>query len=341
MKKKGFLIGAAIVCLILSAIGIYLYGQLWSPNTAFSENNKIMLVRTGTDFDQLCNQLEQENLVKNITGFQFAAKLKKFTKVKPGRYKLKSGMSNVQLVNMLRAGDQEALLIRLDGMMDLHDVAGALGKKLEHDSLYFESYFSPDTAMQRGFTPEAFSSFFIADTYDFFWNMTGEEFLQRMKTIYDAYWTKNNLNKAQALQLSPAQVATLASIVKGETAIKEEAPKIAGLYLNRLHQGIRLQADPTVLFAIHDASRQRVLPEDLQVVSAYNTYQIDGLPPGPISLPEKTYLDAVLNAESHAYIYMCAQPENTGFHNFTSSYDQHLQNAKAYHDWLNRSNIRR
>lgn len=251
-------------------------------------------------------------------------------------------MTNMALVNLLRSGAQESILIRLDGLRDLQELAGTLGKELEHDSSYFASYLlPPDSALKHGFSPSTFACLFIADTYDFYWSTSGADLLTRMNEIYERFWTPERRAKADALGLSLEEVATLASIVKGETARKDEAPKIAGLYYNRIQLGMPLQADPTVLFGLNDRTRKRVLYSDLSIDHAYNTYRIVGLPPGPISLPEKTYLDAVLNLAKHNYIYMCAQPDGTGYHNFAESYSDHQKNSALYHAWADKNNISR
>lgn len=340
MTQKKKWIAAGVLALLGMVALLFLYIAYFSSNTAFTEKHKILLVRTGSDIEGLAHDMAAQGILKNEDSFLWCAKLKRFSTVKPGRYKIVSGMGNGALVNLLRSGAQETILIRLDGLRDLQELAGALGRNLEHDSAYFANYLlPPDTASKYGFTPATFACLFIANSYDFYWNTTGADLIKRMEEIYANFWTPERRAKADALHLSLDEVSTLASIVKGETARKDEAPKIAGLYYNRIKTGMPLQADPTVLFGLNDRSRRRVLYSDLAIDHPYNTYKIAGLPPGPISLPEKTYLDAVLNLESHNYIYMCAQPGGTGYHNFTDSYAEHQKNSVLYQEWQNKNNV--
>lgn len=341
--KKRLLIAAGIALVFLAIAGAIAANRiLFANNTSFSDTTKLFYVRTGTSFENLVQKLQREGIISNQRTFKWAASLKRFETVKPGKYKFAKGESNQNIINRLRSGNQEPVLVRLDGTATLADLCGKLSKQLEADSATFAATFlNPDTIAVRGFVPETFASMFIGDTYDFFWNMTATQIIERMKKEYTTYWSDDKDSLAAQLELTREQVATLASIVKGETAMKAEAPKIAGLYLNRLRNGIPLQADPTVKFALGNPNVQRILYQDLSVDSPYNTYKYSGLPPGPISLPEPEYMDAVLKHENHDYIYMCAQPGNTGFHNFAVSGEQHMQNAAAYQRWLNERNILR
>jgi UPF0755 protein len=342
MTNKKKWMAAGILALLALVAMLFFYVAYFSNNTAFQEKSKILLVRSGSNIEGLAQEMAKQGILKNESSFLWCAKLKRFSLVKPGRYKIVSGMGNGALVNLLRSGAQSTILIRLDGLRDLQELAGALGRELEHDSAYFAAYLlPPDTAAKFGFTPATFASLFIANSYDFYWNTTGVDLMKRMQEIYENFWTPERRSKADSLHLSLDEVATLASIVKGETARKDEAPKIAGLYYNRIKTGMPLQADPTVLFGLNDRTRKRLLFSDLSIDHPYNTYRIAGLPPGPISLPEKTYLDAVLNLTSHNYIYMCAQPEGTGYHNFTDSYSEHQKNSALYQAWVNKNNIYR
>ena len=342
MKKRLLIAGGIALFLVALAGAIGAYRILFVTNTSFTDNSKLFYVRTGTSFESLVQKLQREGIIANANTFQWAASMKRFESVKAGKYKFSKGDNNQSIINRLRSGNQEPVLVRLDGTATLAELCGKLAKQLEADSATFAATFlNPDTIAARGFAPETFASLFLGDTYDFYWNNSATHIIERMKKEYTAYWTTDKDNLATQLQLTREQVATLASIVKGETAMKAEAPKIAGLYLNRLKRGIPLQADPTVKFALGNPSIQRILYQDLSVDSPYNTYKYAGLPPGPISLPEPVYMDAVLQHENHDYIYMCAQPGNTGYHNFAVSGEQHMQNAAAYQRWLNERNILR
>jgi UPF0755 protein len=182
----------------------------------------------------------------------------------------------------------------------------------------------------------------LGDTYEMFWTSSPENFFSRMNIQYDDFWTNEKDTLASRIGLTEHEVYVLASIVRGETANKDEAPEIAGLYLNRLKQDMLLQSDPTVLFGINTKEkRQRVRHDDLKFDSPYNTYLYKGLPPATIHIVEKTYIDAVLNAATHNYIFMCAQPGGTGKHNFAVTYEEHKQYAKAYQQYLDSIDIQR
>jgi UPF0755 protein len=340
--KRLVLISLAVILLLFAGAAIYAYTQIGRANTAFSEPSKLLYVPSSFEMDELVERLLEENIIASVKNFQLVAQLKKFHTPKPGKYRIKKGMSNNALVNLLRSGNQEPVLIRLDDLRTVEELAGRLAKSTEIDSAsYLDHFLNPKFLSDRQLTARTMVSLIIADTYDFFWTLSPEEFTTRMGEIHNQYWTRERLQKAQAIGLSPTEVYTLASIVKGETARKDEAPIIAGLYLNRLRKGMRLESDPTVIFANGNFGSQRVLYSDLSTASPYNTYQNAGLPPGPISLCEKTYLDAVLDAENHDYLFMCAQPGGTGKHSFAVSYEQHLQYAKEYRTWLDEANIRR
>ncbi|MCC6600429.1 MAG: endolytic transglycosylase MltG [Crocinitomicaceae bacterium] len=341
MKKKLLLFIASIALLVLLASG-WLYLKIFSSNTGFNKESVLLYLPTGSSFDDLRHRLVSQNIINSETSFLLAARLKKFDKIKPGRYRVKKGISNNDLINMLRSGNQEAVMVKLDGVQTLPQLAGRLSHYLERDSAGFaNTLLDPNVADSMGFTPANFSAMFIADTYNFLWTTTSNDFLVRMSKEYKKVWDQKRKDQAAALGMSEAEVSTLASIVKGETSRKEEAPIIAGLYLNRLRRGEPLQSDPTVIFANGLQGVERVLFSDLQIDSPYNTYLHSGLPPGPISLVEKFYIDAVLNPERHEYLFMCAQPGNTGYHNFSRTYEQHLIYAQHYRKWLNDSGINR
>ena len=201
---------------------------------------------------------------------------------------------------------------------------------LLNDSVYCDSL---------GFTPETINALFIPNTYEIYWNISADKFIRRMKREYDAFWTPERLKKAEEIGLTPVEASILASIVEEETAASDEYPIVAGLYINRLHAGIPLQADPTVKFAVGDFSLQRILFEHLEIDSPYNTYINTGLPPGPIRIPSKKGIDSVLNYTKHNYIYMCAKEDFSGTHNFASNYADHMANARKYWKALNERKI--
>jgi UPF0755 protein len=217
-----------------------------------------------------------------------------------------------------------------------------LSSQIEPDTTKLLEAFGDTTFLQKnGFSKENVFAMFLPNTYEVYWNISAEKFRNKMLDEYNRFWTKERIDKATAVNLTPVQVITLASIVHKESVKKSERPTIAGVYLNRLKQGMPLQADPTVIYALKLRNNnfnqiiKRVLYNDLFINSPYNTYQNIGLPPGPIAMPDVDAVDAVLNAQKHNYIYFCASVEKFGYHVFASTYEQHQVNAKKYANWMN------
>jgi UPF0755 protein len=236
---------------------------------------------------------------------------------------------------------QTPLNVTFNNVRTKEDLAGKVSKYLVADSLSILNLFSNESLIQKyGFTTETFRTMFIPDTYEFYWTTSAEEFAERMKSEYDKFWNAERRKKAEEINLTPAEITTLASIVQAETAKKEEQNRIAGLYMNRLKNGQLLQADPTVKYAVGDFSLKRILNVHLHIDSPYNTYKNAGLPPGPINFPETTAIDAVLNFERHNYLYMCAKEDFSGYHNFAVTLDEHNRNAAKYRRELDKLNIK-
>jgi UPF0755 protein len=230
----------------------------------------------------------------------------------------------------------------------LEDFAGRIASQLECDSLSLMKAFTDKKFLdENGFTEENVLSVCIPNSYESFWNTKAEKFRDKMAKEYRNFWTTERLAKAKALNLSPIQVSILASIVHKETVKKDERPKVAGVYLNRLAKGIKLEADPTVIYAVKKTSGdfkqviKRVLYKDLETNSPFNTYMYNGLPPGPIAMPDITALDAVLNPVKHDYIYFCASVTNFGYHEFAVTPAQHEVNRQKYVAWVSKQGIKR
>jgi UPF0755 protein len=271
-------------------------------------------------------------------------------KFPPGKYTLSGNLSARAIFNKINSGNQNPVSFRIDNIKTIYKLAQRFGKKFEQDSAKFMEYVNNNLDMLAPNTNEFPKEIreqrvlqrLLGDTYEMFWTTTPENFFSRLNIQYDAFWTSEKDKLASRIGLTEHEVYVLASIVRGETANKDEAPEIAGLYLNRLRKNMLLQSDPTVLFGINTTEkRQRVRHDDLKSNSPYNTYLYKGLPPATIHIVEKTYLDAVLNAASHNYIFMCAQPGGTGKHNFAISYEEHKKYAKAYQHYLDSINIQR
>lgn len=330
-----------VIALIGLGIGFMLYRWIYAPNVVSEKADTYFYVYSSDDYLNVVERLNKSGLVTNIRSFKWVAERKNYPNtVKPGRYFIQPNMSNNQLVNLLRSGAQVPVNVMFNNIRFLPELAGELAQQLEPDSAHFMAAFTNDSLLRYyGFTPNTVLALFIPNTYELYWNTSPEDFMERMAKEFRNFWTEERKQKALALNLSQSEVATLASIVQQETARNDEKPKIAGVYLNRLRIGMPLQADPTLLFALQDFSIRRVLNVHKKIDSPYNTYKYKGLPPGPISLPEISSLTAVLNPADHNFYYFCAKEDFSGYHNFASTYAEHLRNARRYQSALNQRRI--
>lgn len=331
----------AFLILLSVVIGGWGYRMAFASNFIPDETTYVYIDRS-KDFDGLCRQLEEKAGCKRIGSFKQLAKILKYPlHLRTGRYAVKPGMSNLALLNDLRRGHQAATRVTFNNVRFKEELAERLDEQLMldknellqlwNDSAYCDSL---------GFTPQTWTALFIPNTYEVYWNITADGFMRRMLREYNAFWTPARRAKAEAIGLTPVEVATFASIVEEETAAPDEYPIVAGLYLNRLKAGIPLQADPTVKFAVGDFTLQRILFEHLEIDSPYNTYKYAGLPPGPLRVPTIRGLEAVLNYTHHRYLYMCAKEDFSGRHNFAVTLAEHNRNANRYRAELNRRKIR-
>jgi UPF0755 protein len=262
--------------------------------------------------------------------------------VKPGRYRVANGMGNKEMITLLRAGLQTPVRVTFTGFRTPEQLAEKISSQIEADSVDIVKAFADKQLVEQyGFDTHTFISMFIPNTYEFFWNTDANGFFSRMKREYDVFWNAARDEKATSLNLSRIDVSTLASIVEEETIHRDERPKVAGVYINRLQKGMPLQADPTIKFAVGDFGLRRILTKHLQVDSPYNTYKRRGLPPGPINAPSISSIDAVLNYENHKYIYFCAKSDFSGYHAFARTLVEHNKNAREYQSALNRQRIYR
>lgn len=261
--------------------------------------------------------------------------------VRPGRYDVGSGQSVLDVARRLRRGQQSPLRLTIPCVWRSQDLAGRLSRVLMADSAALAGAMT-DAALlcELGTDSANVVGLCLANTYEVYWTVAPADFLRRMKRESDRFWTNERRAAAERLGLTPAQVVTLASIVDKETAAAAEQPRVAGMYLNRLRTGMKLQADPTVKFALGRFDLRRILHEHLTVDSPYNTYRYEGLPPGPICLPSLQSIEAVLRAEQHDYLYMCAKEDFSGTHNFARTYDEHMANARRYRAALNARGIK-
>jgi UPF0755 protein len=332
------------VGLVVMVVVVYkFYGRIYEENVSLETEHVIFYIPTGSDFGEVATRLEAEGILLSMRSFKWVADKKNYPEnVKAGRYKIANGISNNELVNMLRSGDQDPVLVVFNNIRKLDQLAGKVSSYLEPDSASFADYLlDPERPSEYDLTPATFTSMFIPNTYEFFWNTSPEAFLERMKMEYDRFWNGERDRKAKRMEFTREEVVTLASIVDEETLFDEENARVAGLYLNRIKQGIPLQADPTLRFALDDFTIQRILNKDKRIDSPYNTYLNRGLPPGPISIPSVSAIDGVLDHEKHQYLYMCAKADFSGYHAFAKTLSQHNRNAREYQRELNKKRIYR
>lgn len=340
-KTKVILAILALVLIILAGTGINYYLKYFKPNV--TGNKDYLYIPTGSDFKDVYSIISSENMVKDTLSFLNAAQNMDYpVKVKAGRYRLTKDMSNRSLINMLKAGNQEPVKISFQNVRLKHTLAGMISKKIESDSASISQLLDSAAFVEKyGFNTDNVYTMFIPNSYEVYWNSNPEKFFLRMHAEYLKFWNDQRKAKAAAINLSQSEVSILASIVDSEALNDSEMPRIAGLYMNRLHKGMRLEADPTVIFAANDFTIRRVLNKHLRINSPYNTYLNTGLPPGPITMPSINAIDAVLNYEKHDYIYMCAKEDFSGYHNYASNLTQHLQNARKFQEALNQRNIKK
>ena len=339
---KRFLIITFFVFLLsgLTGGGVGYYFFL-SPNFA-PQQTVYLYIDPEQDFEHLCRQLKDSAGCLNINSFREVAKILNYPEnLKTGRYAVVSGTNNYDLLKTLRNGQQEPVRITFNNIRLKEDLSDKLSEQLMITSQDLNALLNDASfCASLGFTPVTIKSMFIPNTYEVYWNISAGKLIERMKREYDAFWTENRRDQAQKIRLTPLDVSILASIIEEESAMTDEYPVIAGLYINRLHRGIPLQADPTIKYALGNFAIQRVLNEHLQIDSPYNTYLYTGLPPGPLRIPSLKGLESVLNYQKHNYLYMCAKEDFSGRHNFAVTLSEHNRNAERYRAELNRRGIR-
>ena len=342
-KSKKIIIALALILVVIAAIVLpKFYFKYFADNVKTTE--KVYLyIPTNAGYEQLKDSIAKVNFLKRPGYFYSLASDRELqTKFKPGKYAIKPGMNNRAIINMLIAGNQEPVDVSFRNIRLKGNFAKSMSQKLEFDSASLMQLLdSTQFVGEYGFTKDNIYTMFIPNSYEMFWNTSAIDFFLRMNKEYKAFWTSERLKKAEDLKLTPQQVTILASIVDAEALADKEMPTIAGLYLNRLRRGIKLEADPTVIFANNDFTIRRVLNRHLTKESPYNTYRVRGLPPGPIMMPSINAIDATLNPEQHNYIYMCAKEDFSGYHNFATTLAEHMVNARKFQAALNQRNIKK
>ena len=332
MRPSKGLIFFLVFSILLISFGYYAYQICYTPNVLVGKQDRVLVIPKGEGFKYVQKKFHEDNYVQDLTSFSFLSKLMDYDEhVKPGRYILRANMTNIQAIRLLRAGIQEPVKITFNNVRLIRDLSERITKNLNMKPEEFEAALIQFTMNNRfGFNKDNILTMFIPNTYEVYYNVSAEDLVEKMHAEYDKWWTDERKALANKIGLTPIEVSILASIVQAESIKPDEAPVIAGLYINRLKKGIPLQADPTLVFAVGDFTLKRVLNEHKEVESPYNTYKYAGLPPGPINMPEINSLKAVLNYKESNYLYMCAKEDFSGYHNFTSSYQQHLNNASKY-----------
>ena len=341
MKKKSRILLWAVLSLI--AVGtlavLNFYGTFYYNNVKEGDKPHEVRVYRNFTYDQLVDAVLQTGAIDNETTFLRTARFMKLREnFRPGLYRLKPGMGNKALVRMLAKGWQQPVRLVIPGYYrSLDRFADFLGEQLEAGREAFATVLDdPASAARYGFDPQNFIGMFIPNTYEVWWTVTPGEFLDRMHTEYEKFWSGERDEKARNIGLTRQEVTTLASIVIEETKYGPEMPRVAGVYMNRLQKDMLLQADPTVIFAVGEPGLKRVLNRHLETDSPYNTYKYAGLPPGPITMPPVAAIDAVLDYEHHDYLYFCAKDTFDGQHAFARTLSAHNENARRYQRALSR-----
>ena len=334
---KTLLISTLIISILVLFFGWYVF---FSPNINQTKDN-YLYVNTNDSKAELGIKLMSNGIVKNNYSFEIASKILRFNNVKPGKYNISNVNNNLALIKMLRSGNQEPVKFTFQKIRTLRQLASIVGQKLEIDSNQFYNFLNTDDSISKfGFSPENSISMFLPNTYELWWNIDIEAFLNKMKSEHDKFWNRNEIQeKLKNQNLTSNQVTIIASIVDEETNQNDEKEQVAGVYINRFRIGMKLEADPTVKFAVGDFTIKRIINIHLKKQSPFNTYMYAGLPPGPICTPSISSINAVLNYKKHNFLYFCAKEDFSGYHNFSPNFQGHLENARKYQAALNKRKI--
>ena len=342
-----FIIWLGVACFLFLAVTFtYNYhNTYYAENTSFNEEKIFLYIPTGSGLNNLKTQISPF-LKDSSTFFDAAYKTKYVLNIKAGKYEIKKGFSNKEIINSLRFNNIPVNVI-FNNIERLENLASKVSNYIESDSLSLINSFNEELFLKtNNLNPESVFAIFLPNTYEFYWNTSADQFRDKMLNQYNLFWNSSRKKKADALNLSPIQVSVLASIVQRETPKVDERPTISGVYFNRLKKSMRLQADPTVVYTIKktkgfDKKIRRVLYKDLKIKSPYNTYLNRGLPPGPIYMSDFSSIESVLNMENNDYLFFVADVKRPGYHIFAKTYRQHNKNKRQYTSWLRKNNIRR
>ena len=341
VKKKKIIVVVLAGMFVLAGVAAALFFRTFMAENVRNKDVTVV-VPPGATFEQVMDTLRKYEVLKSEATFRKTADALKYKTMRVGKYDISGCRTNLDLVRLLRRGQHYPVKFTFNNVRTADQLVERVGHKFFFEPEELSALLHDRSYMQKfGLSDTTAVCLFIPNTYDLYYDITAEDFLDRMNGYYEQFWNEQRRATASDIGLTPVQVATLASIVEEENMRPSEKAIIAGLYMNRIHKDMLLQSDPTVKFAIGDFARKRILNADLQVDSPYNTYKYKGLPPGPIRIPEASTMDSVLHYRHHNYLYMCAKEDFSGYHNFTASAAEHAQNAARYRAALNARNIKK
>jgi UPF0755 protein len=338
--KNKWVIAAIVAGAIIVFAGIFVYYNLFASQFQTEKKAYVYIDRDDTP-DSITVKVERAGMPRSMNAFKWLmAHLDDAKNIHTGRYLIKPGDGNYPVFRRLTRGQQAPLNFSINDIRTCGQLAEKIGNQLMIDSSEVAIRLNDSAFCSKlGFKKETVISLFIPNTYEIYWNISTADLFKKMKKEYNSFWSNQRLSKAKSIGFTPSEVCTIASIVEEETNNTAEKPMVAGLYINRLHKGMKLQADPTVKFAVQNFTIKRVTGEYLRSNSPYNTYKFEGLPPGPIRIPSIKGIDAVLNYTRHNFVYMCAKEDFSGTHNFAATWEEHMVNARKYQAELNKRKI--
>ena len=341
MKNRTLKIALAIISIIVVGAAAISYWICFGTFSSHTEHTYLYIDKDD-NIDSVYTKIEEAGAPQQMLGFKLLSNILGYDEaVKTGKYEIGNHLTTIDIIRNLRNKHQVPVRLTIPNVRTMSRLSYKLAKSIEPDSAELMQCFTDSAFCEKYHsTPATISCLFLPNTYEVYWDITPEQLATKMEKESMKFWSKERRAKADSLEMTLTEVMTLASIVDQETANNAEKPKIAGMYLNRLKKGMLLQADPTVKFALQQFSLRRILHEHLKFDSPYNTYIYKGLPPGPISIPALSSIEAVLNADPNDYLFMCAKEDFSGTHNFASTYSEHLKNARKYTRALNARGIK-
>ena len=338
INAKIYLWGSAAVVLLIAG---FTYCYLFSGLSKSAKTEYVYIDSDDTQ-DSVFSKIHPIANAIPMSGFSTLARHSGYADhIRTGRYAIHPGEGALMVFRHLKNGQQTPVSLTIPEVRTIDRLAGALARKLMLDSADVAIHLSDSAYCARwGYDTASVAALFVPNTYDIYWNVGLDRLMERMEKENQKFWNDERRGKAEAMGMTPVEVATMASIIDEETANNAEKPMIAGMYYNRLKAGMPLQADPTIKFALKDFALRRIYHNLLYIDSPYNTYRYEGLPPGPIKIASIAGIDAVLNHVEHDYLYMCAKEDFSGTHNFARTYQEHLQNAARYTKALNERGIK-